>query len=159
MPRRDSLLRTELKQTRPFRSEAEEAALAIQRTADLVRRRIAAVLEPHAISMQQYNVLRILRGAGPGGLPTLEVSERLIEQTPGITRLMAALEQRSLVRRERAREDRRVIRCFITPAALTLLATLDEPVGQSAEESVSSLTPKERRALLVLLERIRRGRE
>ena len=62
------------------------------RAADLVRRRVTCVLEPHDITGQQYNVLRILRGAGAEGLPTLEIAQRMIEQTPGITRLIDRLE-------------------------------------------------------------------
>ena len=87
----------ELKQKKPFPSKAEEAAVTLMRTADVLRRFIGTVIEPHGITSQQYNVLRILRGAGERGLPTLEIAERMIESTPGITRLIDRLETKKLV--------------------------------------------------------------
>ncbi len=77
------------------------------RTADLARRRITTVIEPHGLTPQQFNVLRILRGAGPDGLPTLEVANRMIEQAPGITRLLDRLEAKELIKRHRCPKDRR----------------------------------------------------
>ena len=111
MPRAPSSLQTELRQTRPFASLQDEAGVGLLRTADVVRRRVAKVIEPAGITLQQYNVLRILRGAGPEGLPTLEIGARLIEQTPGSTRLVDCLERQGMVARERGVEDRRVVRC------------------------------------------------
>ncbi|HET8797010.1 MAG TPA: MarR family transcriptional regulator, partial [Thermoanaerobaculia bacterium] len=68
-------MQREIKQTRPFAGPTQEAAIALLRTADLVRRAMTALLDPHDITVQQYNVLRILRGAGERGLPTLEIAE------------------------------------------------------------------------------------
>jgi DNA-binding MarR family transcriptional regulator len=96
-----SRLQDELKQNKPFPSAAHEGGLGLMRTADVLRRRGAAVVEPRGITLQQYNVLRILRGAGEEGLPTLEVAARMVEQTPGITRLLDRLEVKGLVRRQR----------------------------------------------------------
>src|SRR5258706_12493191 len=87
----------ELKQTKPFPSKRQEAAVALLRTADVIRRLFGAVVEPKGITVQQYNVLRILRGAGEPGLPTLDIAERMIETTPGITRLIDRLETKKLV--------------------------------------------------------------
>src|SRR5688572_9880482 len=92
-------LRREIKQARPFRSMAEEAALAVLRTADVLRRRLSEAMEPVGITMQQYNVLRILRGAGEGGLPTLEIADRMLERQPGITRLLDRLERKGWIER------------------------------------------------------------
>ena len=80
--REASALQREIRQRKPFPSKGHEVALGLLKTADLVRRLIARVLEPYGVTPQQYNVLRILRGAGPAGLPTLTVAERMIEQTP-----------------------------------------------------------------------------
>src|SRR5229473_5817955 len=112
----------EIRQRRPFPSVAHEAIVALLRTADLVRRQVATLVEPHGITPQQYNVLRILRGAGEKGLPTLEIAERMIEQTPGITRLIDRLQTKNLVARERCLTDRRQVFCRITPAGLSLLS-------------------------------------
>ena len=66
-------VRSEIKQQRPFPSSHQEAVVTLMRTADLARRVVGDVVEPHGITAQQYNVLRILRGAGSDGLPTLEI--------------------------------------------------------------------------------------
>src|SRR4051812_21463991 len=125
------------------------------RPADLVRRQMTAQIEPHGITLQQFNVLRILRGAGDTGLPTLEVGERMIEQTPGVTRLLDRLEAKELVRRQRCPKDRRQHLCWITPKALTLLERLDAVSTRAAEESLKGLRPKERVAFIRLLDAIR----
>ena len=78
-------LREEIRQTKPFASPAQEAILGLYRTADLLQRTFAQIVEPRDISLQQYNVLRILRGAGKQGTPTLDIADRMIEKTPGIT--------------------------------------------------------------------------
>src|SRR5688500_20314491 len=83
-----------------FRSREQQATLGLLRTADALKRHYAHVIEPHGITLQQYNVLRILRGAGPDGLPTLTVGERMIEQTPGVTRLVDRLASKKLVDRK-----------------------------------------------------------
>ncbi|HYM62620.1 MAG TPA: MarR family transcriptional regulator [Thermoanaerobaculia bacterium] len=137
----------EIKQTRPFASKSAEAAVALMRTADLVRRAIGGVVENAGITLQQYNVLRILRGSGPKGLPTLEIAERMIEQAPGITRLIDRLEAKHLVARERCSTDRRQVFCCITTEGLGLLDSLNEPMrsveasalGTLCEEHVSQL--------------------
>jgi len=155
MPNPPSRLQQEIKQSKPFRSTAQEATLGLLRTTDLLRRRMAALIEPHGITGQQYNVLRILRGAGTAGLPTLEIAERMIEQAPGITRLLDRLETKRLVRRERCPEDRRQVTCRIAASGLTLLGRLDAVVNSTDETLLSDLTPAEQKQLIRLLDRIR----
>lgn len=132
-------------------------AVSLMRTSDLVRRAAALVIEPHGITIQQYNVLRILRGAGSEGLPTLEIAARMIEQTPGITRLLDRLEAKKLVRRERCPKDRRQVTCRISEEGLALLAALDGPVAESERVALSGLTPRQIRQLITLLDRTRNG--
>ncbi|MGZ5433286.1 MAG: MarR family winged helix-turn-helix transcriptional regulator [Thermoanaerobaculia bacterium] len=132
-------------------------AVSLMRTSDLVRRAASLVIEPHGITIQQYNVLRILRGAGSEGLPTLEIAARMIEQTPGITRLMDRLEAKKLVRRERCPRDRRQVTCRISEEGLALLAALDGPVAESERVALSGLTPHQLRQLITLLDRTRNG--
>ena len=150
-----SKLQRELKQTKPFESLSQEAVLGLFRTADRLRRRAARVVEAHDWSLEQYNVLRILRGAGKEGLPTLEVAARMIEEFPAITRLMDKLETKQLVRRERCPRDRRQVLCWITPAGVDLLGTLDDPVRRNNRESVKMLGERELKTLITLLEKIR----
>jgi MarR family transcriptional regulator, organic hydroperoxide resistance regulator len=153
----ESPLLRELKQTKPFPDKTEEATVALLRTSDLVRRNVAAVLEPHGITVQQYNVLRILRGAGERGLPTLEIAERMVEQTPGITRLIDRLELKRLVTRERCLTDRRQVFCRIAGEGLALLAALDKPMLDAEMGALGSLDQVELVQLIELLDRARKG--
>ncbi len=157
MNRSHSPLQREMRQTRPFRSPGQEAAVGLLRTADLLKRHFTAVLEPFGITLPQFNVLRILRGAGPAGLPTLEVGERLIEQAPGITRMMDRLEARGWVRRERCPEDRRRVLCHLTPKGSRLLAKLDSPMNRADESALQGLKRSEQRQLIALLDAVRAG--
>jgi DNA-binding MarR family transcriptional regulator len=150
-----SLLQREIRQGKPFRSRGQEVVVALLRTADLVRRVVGRTLEPYDITVQQYNVLRILRGAGEKGLPTLEIGERMIEQAPGVTRLLDRLEVKALVRRERCAQDRRQVLCWLTPTGLDLVERLDEPVDSADAQAVAMLTPEEQDRLLRMLDAIR----
>ena len=150
-------LREEIRQNKPFQSPAHEAILALSRTSDVLQRRFTQLVEPHGISLQQYNVLRILRGAGQEGTPTLEIADRMIQKTPGITRLLDKLEAKQLVRRKRCPEDRRQVLCWITDAGLRLLADLDKPMADSGTRAMESLTTPELRELIAVLERVRGG--
>ena len=148
-------MQQEIRQTRPFRSPGHEAAVGLLRTADHLRRLLASTLEPHGVTGQQYNVLRILRGAGEPGLPTLEIAERMIEQAPGITRLLDRLEAKGWVERWRCKDDRRQVLCRISAPGLALLADLDEPVARVDESCVAGLTRPEQRQLVALLDTVR----
>ncbi len=145
----------ELKQTRPFPSKAQEVAVGLMRTADVLRRLVGAVVEPMGITVQQYNVLRILRGAGEKGLPTLDIAERMIESTPGITRLIDRLETKKLVSRERCPTDRQQVFCRITKPGLTLLDQLDTPMIEASNSALGHLKKHELASLIDLLDRTR----
>ncbi|HEX9983326.1 MAG TPA: MarR family transcriptional regulator [Thermoanaerobaculia bacterium] len=151
-----SRLLDELKQTRPFPSKAAEAGIALLRTANMVHREAEGLAQTEGISLAQYNVLRILRGAR-GPLPTMEIAERLIEQTPGITRLVTNLEEKGLLRREQWAGDRRQILCQITAAGLKLLERLDAPMDQFDDRALGHLTESQLDTLIDLLDRIRNG--
>ena len=138
-----------------FRTREQQACVGLLRTADAVKRSLAHVIEPHGITPQQYNVLRILRGAGADGLPTLTIGERMIEQTPGVTRLVDRLEGKGLVARTPCPKDRRRVFCRITAKGLDLLKELDEPVNQWDAHAVSVLPPSELDSFITLLDRVR----
>jgi DNA-binding MarR family transcriptional regulator len=148
-------VRGEIRQSKPFRSLEEESVVALILTTDLVLRRLAEVIEPSGITHQQYNVLRILRGSHPGPLPTLEIAARMIEQTPGITRLIDRLEAKGLVTRERGSDDRRCVYCAISADGLDLLARLERPVRQVAKRAFAGLDETRQRRLLEALEAVR----
>jgi DNA-binding MarR family transcriptional regulator len=145
-------LRDEIKQTRPFAGAEQEAFLNLQRTADVLLRGLELVLKPAALTQSQYNVLRILRGAGPVGLLCREVSDRMITRDPDMTRLLDRLESRNLVTKSRDRRDRRSITVRITEAGKELLARLDEPVSELHKRQLSHLGRERLHALIELLE-------
>ena len=157
MRKTPSQLQRELSQSRPFRSRQQEAGIALVKTADHVRRHFARVIEPHGITLQQFNVLRILRGAGPAGMPTLEIARRMIERTPGITRLLDRLEAKRLVRRQRCATDRRQVLCWIDPPGLELLDALEEPVERADHTAVRGLAERDLTHLIRLLDAVRKG--
>lgn len=146
---------TDEKPPENFRSREQQAAIGLLRTADVVKRSFSQMIEPHGITLQQFNVLRILRGAGPEGLPTLTIGERMIEQTPGVTRLVDRLEKKGLVARAPCAEDRRRVFCRITTKGLDLLKELDEPVTRWDSRAVSVLPPSDLDSLIDLLDRVR----
>lgn len=157
MPIKTSALRDEIKQTRPFSSPAHEGVVSILRTAALLQRHVSQVVEGSGVTIQQYNVLRILRGAGAVGLPTLAIRDRMIEEAAGITRLLDKLESSGHVVRERSTPDRRQVLCHITPAGLRLLTQLDEPVDAANETAFHALSDDEKNSLIELLGAVRAG--
>jgi DNA-binding MarR family transcriptional regulator len=149
-------LQKEIKQTKPFRSRRQEAVLAVVRTADILKRRWR-VAEEFGVTGQQYNVLRILRGAHPEALPTMEIAGRMIENTPGITGLLDRLEEKGLVKRTRDAEDRRCSRCSITTKGLALLKEMDTHVDRAEEAALEMLDAKDLDRLIEILETVRAG--
>lgn len=139
---------------RQLKSRRQEAVGVLLRTERRIEEQFRRIIEPAGLTLQQYSVLRILRGAGEGGLATLAIAERMADRAPGITRLIDRLERRDLVRRERG-EDRRQVLCHITPGGLRLLAELDAGVDQADETVFAALTNNEVGALIHLLDRVR----
>ena len=145
----------EIAQRRPFHSVKAEVAVSILRTAALIERHFAQVVAQSGITTQQYNVLRILRGAGKDGLPTLVIRDRMIHEAPGITRLLDKLEAAGLARRERCSPDRRQVLCYITDEGLAVLDKLDAAMKEADDVAVGMLSDAEQRTLIKLLEGVR----
>lgn len=156
-PRRTrvSAVQREIGQARPFRSLNQEATIALLRTASVVTRAFARVVEPAGLSFAQYNALRIIRGAGAGGIPTLAVRDRMIEEGTTVTRLLDKLEKAGLIRRERSLPDRRQVICHATAAGKQLLGRLDPAVDALDEEAVGFLPAARVEALIDLLDAVR----
>jgi MarR family transcriptional regulator, organic hydroperoxide resistance regulator len=148
-------IRDEIRQTRPFASAADEAVVTLLGTADRVRTALSQVVEAHGITLQQYNVLRILRGAGEEGLPTLDIASRMIEHSPGVTRLLDRLERRRLVRRVRCPEDRRQVLCHATEPARRLLAGLERPMAEASRAFLAALDASRTEELVRSLDALR----
>lgn len=152
---RSSAVQSEIRQTKPFRSAAQEATIALLRTASIVSRALARVVEPAGLSLAQYNALRIIRGAGASGIPTLSIRERMIEEGTTITRLLDKLEDAGLIRRERTFPDRRQVMCFASDAGRALLDKLDARVDAADEEAMAALTDAQRDRFIELLDTVR----
>lgn len=151
-----SQLARELKQGRPFTSAAQEAVLGIKRTAALLDFRLAEVLRPFGITPTQYNVLRILRGAGPGGLPRCEVQDRLVAPVADTTRLLDRLVRMGLVVRARDTDDGRVVTSRITAKGLALVERVAKPLHQLEVDEVGQVPAARLRALVRVLDEVRR---
>jgi len=152
---RASSIQSEIRQNKPFRSIGQEATIALLRTASVVSRAVARVVEPSGLSLAQYNALRIIRGAGTGGIPTLSIRERMIDEGTTITRLLDKLEDAGLIRRERTYPDRRQVLCFVSDAGRKLLDTLDPQVNSMDEEVVSALSESQLETFIELLDQVR----
>ncbi len=141
----------EIQQSKPFASLAQEAMLSVERTAAVLGHAFSDALKPHGITRTQYNVLRILRGAGDRGLCRHEVRERLVAEVPDVTRLLDRLEDAGLIVRAPDESDRRYKSTRITAAGLELLARLDRPVADIHRRQLGHLTDAELRTLVELL--------
>ena len=150
-------LQEELRQTKPFQSLEQEALLSIERTAAILSHGVADALRRYEITPTQYNVLRILRGAGERGLCRNEVRDRLVSQVPDVTRLLDRMEQMQLIERERDTDDRRMVLTRLTRKGSQLLARIDDPVARLHERQLGHLSAARLRTLVDLLAEVRRG--
>jgi len=148
-------IQDELKQTRPFATLEEEVIVGLARTADALQRGMGAVLRQAGLSPTQYNVLRILRGAGAPGLACGEIVERMVTRDPDITRLLDRLEARRLVTRNRDGADRRVVTSRISQAGLALLDELDEPLQTTIRRLLGYMGEGRLKSLAELLDEAR----
>jgi len=152
-----SKLQEELRQSKPFATLEQEALLSIERTAAILSHGVADALRRYDITPTQYNVLRILRGAGEQGLCRNEVRDRLVAQVPDVTRLLDRMEQMGLVDRERAANDRRMVFTRVTRKGLQLLARIDDPVTHLHQRQLGHMGAAKLRTLIRLLAEARHG--
>ena len=150
-------LRDEIRQERPFDSLHQEAYLNLVRTVVVLTDTLEQVLRPLGLSGPQYNVLRILRGAGAEGLCRNEIRDRLVSRMPDVTRLLDRMEALGLVRRERSEADRRQVSTYITDAGALLLDHADGPVAAEHARQLGHLTPDQLRTLVELTTLARQG--
>jgi DNA-binding MarR family transcriptional regulator len=144
----------EIKQTTPEHRPGQVAVITIFRTADVLHHAVERSLSAFGLSTEQYNVLRILRGAGENGLPTLDISSRMLSRSPNITRLLDKLIAKKLARRSRPKDDRRVVIVSVTPQGLELLKHLDAVVD-NVFNNFPPTTSAEMQTLVDVLDRIR----
>jgi DNA-binding MarR family transcriptional regulator len=148
-------LQKEIHQRKAIRLLEEEATLNIMRTADHLNLQLMDVLKPYGLSGTQYNVLRILRGAGDTGASCKDIAGRMVTRDPDITRLMDRLEKRGILTRDRAKEDRRVVTHRLTESGLELVNELDRPIEALHQTAMGRLKSGQLRDLIDLLEQLR----
>jgi len=148
-------LAKEIRQTKPFRSLEEEAFLNLGRTWEFLQKRAADLIKQYDLTSTQYNMLRILRGAGADGVTCSQATERMLSPDPDITRLLDRMETQGLVRRDRAKEDRRVVITRITERGVELVNRLDEPLHQLLQQHLGRVGRKRLSDLIETLEALR----
>jgi DNA-binding MarR family transcriptional regulator len=148
-------LKDELKMTRPFKSLEEEAILSIARTAALLEHAGSEYLKPFGLTITQYNVLRILRGAGENGLCRNEIGERLVTKVPDVTRLLDRIEGAGLIVRHRGGSDRRFVTTRITEKGLKTLEKIDRQLPEMHRQQVGHVAQTRLRELIDLLQEVR----
>ncbi len=148
-------LQEDLKQTKPFKCVEEEAYLSIVRTAAVLEHAFAQALKRFNLTPTQYNVLRMLRGAGEQGLCRSEVGERLVTNVPDVTRLLDRMEETGLIVRRRSESDRRYVTARIAPRGLELVNRLDAKIAAIHQERLGHVGKRSLRSLVDLLTSVR----
>ena len=134
-------------------TSASRLFLQLQTAAAAQMEAVHLLLKQHGLTSPQYNVLRILRGAGQP-LKCAEIAARMWTRDSDITRLLDRLEKRGLVERRRSAGDRRALEIGVTKAGLKLLSGLDQPVERLHQRQFSALSPAQREALSEALVRL-----
>jgi DNA-binding MarR family transcriptional regulator len=129
----------------------DQLFVAVIKTADFLGQQAEQLLKSRGLTGTQYNVLRILRGAGPDGLPCRSVADRMISHDPDMTRLLDRMEKRGLIARERQTDDRRVVKARITPQGLDMLKKLDLPVREMHKRQFEHMSAAKLKQLAELL--------
>ena len=148
-------LQQEIRQTKDFASTEGEAALKVLRTAEVIQQKLNAVLKQFDLTLTQYNVLRILRGAGDGGLTCSVLAERMIARDPDITRLLDRMERSGLVVRRRSAADRRVVLTMLHLNGDRLLDETQQPMRDAMLGMMGGLGDKRLLSLMSSLEEVR----
>jgi DNA-binding MarR family transcriptional regulator len=146
-----SKLQQEIKQGKPFASLREELFLNLSRTSAVVGHRIEQGLRPHGLSPTQYNVLRILRGAGPVGLCQYEIGDRLVAQMPDVPRIVDRMVKAGWVDRVRGAKDRRMVMTRLTDRGRALVDELDRTMDELTSDIFVGMSEVEMERLNELL--------
>jgi DNA-binding MarR family transcriptional regulator len=155
VPTKNASLAAALKQTRPFVSLEQEVYLSLLRTTSELSHAVDQFFRPFGITSSQYNVLRILRGAGADGLCRNEISERMVTATPDMSRLLDRMEKAGWVTRERAEDDRRQVSTYITKSGMELLAKLETPTNDFVMRLFAGAAVSDLKTVLKVNDRIR----
>ena len=129
----------------------DQLFVALLKASDSLASQADQLIKANGLTSAQYNVLRILRGAGPEGLPCNTIAERMISRDPDMTRLLDRMEKRDVISRERQKEDRRVVKARITDEGLKLLKKMDAPIRELHRSQFAHMTSARLKILMDLL--------
>ena len=149
-------VRAQIRQTKPFSTPEAEAFVTLLRAAYELETELTDMLREFDVTRPQFNVLRILRGAGERGLPSGDIGARMVTHDSDITRLIDRMESRGLVTRERSAEDRRVVTVVLSAKGRSLVDSLDEPVRELHARQFAQLSKADVKTLVAMLEKTRR---
>ena len=148
-------LQDEIRQNKPFETIGDEALLSILRTASVLEHGVTEVLRPHGITHTQYNVLRILKGAGARGLCGREIGERLISRVPDVSRLLDRMEEMELVSKARDSGDKRHVSARLTPKGRRVLAQATPDLEAFGRGRAARMPKRVLEAIVKALEAVR----
>ena len=149
-------MRSGPKSSRPPISLENRIFIALLHFADALAQEAEQLVKASGLTGAQYNVLRILRGAEPEGMPCRGIGDRMISHDPDMTRLLDRMAKRGLIIRARQTDDRRVVKTRITPQGLSLLKSLDRPVHDLHKRQFRHMSAARLKILSDLLEELRK---
>ena len=136
------------------RSLESRVFVALLIAADRLSQQAEQLMKQNSLTGTQYNVLRILRGAEPHGLPCKGISDRMISHDPDMTRLLDRMEKRGLISRVRQLDDRRVLKTRISAQGLEILRRLDAPVEELHRRQFRNIAVARLKSLAAALEEV-----
>lgn len=142
-------------QQRKWQNDQQLALVNVLFTYHWLKDQMTEALKPYKITMQQYNVLRILRGAHPEGMASARIRERLLDKTSDVSRLIDRLEKSKFIERQTSKEDKRVVEIFLTLRGLELLGQIRSVDKLHKVQLPKSLNDEEAQLLSALLDKMR----
>lgn len=142
------------KQKLIFRNLAQEVYLSLVIGSSQLSYEVDILMRKHGLTQPQYNVLRILRGAGQDGLGRNEIRERLVTAMPDVTRLLDRMEAAGLISRRPCEIDRRQVKTVLTGAGSKLVRKLDAPLDSLHHKHTAGIPESELKALLAVLSKL-----
>jgi DNA-binding MarR family transcriptional regulator len=147
------ILKKRLKQQK-FSSVEQEGLLNLFIASNYLHSKLDTICNQFKITLAQFNVLRILKGAYPNGYPRGEIIRRMVEPSPDVTRLIDRLVKDGFVERYNTKEDRRLSLARITKKGIHLLSKINPDVDKFISDYSSSLSKSEKEILSNLLEKL-----
>lgn len=145
----------EINQKKPFKDVYQKIGINVLFTASWLGKRQTAILKPFDLTIQQFNILRILRGMSGKPATIKLLTERMIDKMSNASRLVEKLLKKGLVKREECKEDRRRVDIFITEEGLLVLAKASEVLESQLTAEMKTLTEEEAELLSTLLDKMR----